>query len=451
MSEDSPLTQQPRSYEDPESSAANSDVLELRRRLDDAHLELQRLQDDLEERQRVSRLVKTLARRLLKEPVHKITGHYRRQAHRDDHLLQTDGFKPYAIRYRKPPAAGNRPVVVHVIGNFCVGGLSRLVVDIIEWTSDRYEHVVITLRNPDPPAFLGVKVVELGEKTSSGGFAQQLAHFDPAMVHVHHYAPHGLHHVWAWYRNAILGAVRIGARVIEGVNVPMIPYHHPAVRAYVFVSRYVQDTFGFLDAPNRVIYPGSDFSVFAPRSHKFSDTIGMVYRLDDSKLRPESIEVFIRVLQARPSARALIVGDGPLMAHFKQQVAAAGLKERFTFTGFVAYEKLPELYNQLDVFVAPIFSESFGQVTPFAMNMGISVAAYATGALPEMLAEPSVIAPTGDAAALATIILRLLAEPADAAALATRGQQRARQLFSVEAMVESYTELYGNILHPALT
>lgn len=417
----------------------------LRDQLDDSRLELQKLQDEMEERQSVFRLAKTLARRLLKEPWCKLTGHYRRKTHRDDHLLQTKSFKPYRLNYRNPP--GNRPcpVVVHVIGNFCVGGLSRLLVDIIERTSDDYDHVVLTLQNPQPPAFLGVKIEEVEEKTSARDFTRRLAAYKPAIIHVHHYAPHSLHHVWLWYRTAILAAASLEVPIIEGVNVPMTPYHHPAVRAYVFVSRYVQDSFGFAPSPNRVIYPGSDFSVFEPKPHQFTDTIGMVYRLDESKLRKESIDVFIRVLQTRASTRAIIVGDGPLLAHYQQQVAKAGLTDRFTFTGYVAYDQLPAYYNRMDVFVAPIFCESFGQVTTFAMNMGIPVAAYAAGALPEILDDLSVVAPPGEAEALAGIILSLLSDPDRSAVVAQKNQVRAREVFSVEAMVREYATLYSTM------
>ncbi len=427
-------------------TSAHYETADLRQRLDDAHRELQRLQDEMEERQKFPKLARTLARRLLKEPLFKLTGRYRRSIHRGDHLLKTPSFKPYTLTYRRPPGSRGRPVIVHVIGNFRIGGLSRLVLDLVEWTSDCYEHVVITLHNPDPPAFLGITVLELGEKTSAKEFGRAMSQYGPALVHVHHYAPHGLHHVWLWYRNATLGAARLAVPLIEGVNVPMLPYLHPAIRSYIFVSRYVEDTFGFLNAPNRTIYPGSDFAHFAPTSGDFTDTIGMVYRLDDSKLRRESIEVFVRVLEARSSCRALIVGDGPLLSCFQQRVNDAGLGDRVEFTGYVAYEKLPKYYDRMDVFVAPIFCESFGQVTPFAMNMGIPVAAYATGALPEMLDNPEVTAPTGDAQALAGIILRMLIEPDWAAAVAARGHARATELFSVEAMIREYTKLYDTLL-----
>lgn len=430
----------------PEEPLAADSRSTPRSRLDDYRLELQRLQDDLEERQSAWKLSKGLARVLLKEPFFKLTGRYHREVHKDDHLLLTGGFKPYQVNYRKPPAASPRPVVVHIAGNAAVGGLSRLWLDIIEWTSDEYSHIVITPHCPAPQAIVGVNILELGLKTSLQKFTRVIRSAKPALVHVHHCAPHSLYSAWQWYRTAVMAAAETGAPVVEGVNVPMTPYCHPAVRAYVFVSNYVRDTFGFQNCPNHVIYPGSDFSLFAPQPKKFSDTIGMVYRLDESKLRRESIQVFIRVLQWRPSAKALIVGDGCLLPHFKAEVKKAGLADRFLFPGYVAYERLPEFYRQMDVFVAPVFCESFGQVTPFAMNMGIPVAAYATGALPEILHDPTIVAPAGDSAGLAEIIVALLADPQRRGETAGCNQSRAAAHFSVGTMVSHYSKLYGTLV-----
>lgn len=429
--------------EEPLSAQQNSS---LRSRLDDYRLELQRLQDELEVRQQASHLVKSLVKAAMIEPLLKLSGKYSREVHKNDHELAKSDFKPYELKFRPEPAAGPRPVILHCIGNMAVGGLTRLVVDIIERSSDQYTHVVCTLHNPQPPAFIGARVIELGNDLSVKDFIRHIDRFKPALIHVHHCAPHSLYSAWHWFRNALLAAEAMAIPIVEGVNVPMTPYCHPAVRRYVFVSRYVQDAFAFEHCENSVIYPGSDFSLFTQRPHQFSDTIGMVYRLDESKLRSHSIDVFIRALQLRPTSKALVVGDGCLLPHFKDKVRQAGMSERFTFTGLVAYERLPEIYNQMDVFVAPVFCESFGQVTPFAMSMGIPVAAYATGALPEILDDPSVIAPTGDADALAGVVTRLLADPAWHAQVARRQQKRAQDCFSVETMVAEYVKLYSALL-----
>ena len=112
----------------------------------------------------------------------------------------------------------------------------------------------------------------------------------------------------------------------------------------------------------------------------------------------------------------------------------------------MAYEELPRLYAELAVFVAPVWQESFGQVTPFAMHMGIPVAGYDVGALPEVLGSHDLLAPPGDSGALANIIVDLLDDPAKRHAVGRFNRTRAAALFSVELMASRYRTLYEDVL-----
>jgi glycosyltransferase involved in cell wall biosynthesis len=172
----------------------------------------------------------------------------------------------------------------------------------------------------------------------------------------------------------------------------------------------------------------------------------MVYRLDDDKLHPNAIDVFVSIVAQRPGTRALVVGGGPLLERYRRVVAAAGLAESFTFTGYVSYDDLHAYYAQLSVFVAPVRSESFGHVVPLAMSMGIPVAAYAVGALPEILDDSSVLAPPGDAETLAAIVCQLLDSRDRRLALGAVNRNRAVERFSVDAMANQYAELYASVL-----
>ena len=134
--------------------------------------------------------------------------------------------------------------------------------------------------------------------------------------------------------------------------------------------------------------------------------------------------------------------------------AAAGLEDAFTFTGYAAYETLPALYAQMSVFVAPVHTESFGQVTPFAMGMKLPVIGYDVGAIPEIIGaasptasrgEASLVAPPGDSARLGAIAAALLDDRPRRIALGEANRARAERLFSVEAMVAAYEALYREL------
>jgi glycosyltransferase involved in cell wall biosynthesis/SAM-dependent methyltransferase len=348
---------------------------------------------------------------------------------------------PYMVRM-PVPAAGVRPRVVHVIANFMTGGSSRLIIDLIERLGDRYEQRVVTSHVPEPPAYVGprVDVVSLG--AGERGFPQHLA--DASLIHVHYWGEVDE----PWYRNAFAAVSGLTCPVIENVNTPVAPFRSQRVARYVFVSDYVQKEFGGDDAPEDVIYPGSDLTFFerGTREADDGDTIGMVYRMERDKLDENAIDAFILTTQMRPRTRAIIVGGGSLLPEFKRRVNRAGLTDRFSFTDYVAYVDLPSLYASMTVFVAPVWKESFGQVSIFAMAAGVPVVGYATGAIPEIVADPGLVVPYGDSGALAEVIVRLLDDRAARTAVSERNRQRAQAHYTIDAMVASYARLYASLL-----
>ncbi len=99
-----------------------------------------------------------------------------------------------------------------------------------------------------------------------------------------------------------------------------------------------------------------------------------------------------------------------------------------------------------EVFVAPVWKESFGRVTPFAMHMGIPVAGYDIGALSEILGDHSLLAPSGASSALAGIIIQLLDDPQKRPSVGQANRQRAAAQFSVKTMVEKYRSVYAEVI-----
>lgn len=347
-------------------------------------------------------------------------------------------YQPYNI---KPPAAmrQDQPRVLHFIGNFFTGGSSRLVVDLLEHLGGEYEQQIITQRVARPAAYIGAVITEY-DKSQTDQMLAYVHRYKPDFVHVHYWGSSDL----PWYA-AVFGVLeQVGCRVIENVNVPVAPYISATVQTYVYVSRYVLDCFGTAGAENRVVHPGSDFDLFRKgRAVAAAHTIGMVYRLDTDKLNEQSIDVFIKVAESNPKVKCLIVGGGTLLTLFKQKTVEAGVAHNFEFTGYVSYEKLPSLYRRMGIFVAPVWQESFGQVTPFAMSTGIPVVGYNIGALEEIIGDPSQLAPGNDSDRLAEIILRLLDDRPRRQAIGDFNRNRALEGFSIQKMIGEYRSLYA--------
>ena len=351
------------------------------------------------------------------------------------------GTECYQVKILAAPQTA-RQRIVHVIANFITGGSSRLVVDLFEHLGHLYEQEVVTQYNPSPPNYTGIPIHEFAGSHAQEKFVDYLNRYQPELIHIHYWED------TRWYGRMINAAHEFGCEVIENVNTPTAPYTDACISRYIFVSDYVKNRFGKRDESSFMIYPGSNFTLFYRDESQAipDDCIGMVYRLDIDKLNNRSIDVFIKVVQKRPQTKVVIVGGGHYLEPYKAAVKAHKVENAFNFTGFVPYEKLPEFYSQMSLFVAPVWKESFGQVSPFAMSMGIPIVGYNAGALAEIIGDASLLATRGDSDALTEIIVDLLDDKERRQQLGYRNRERAHKLFSVESMIESYTKLYQELI-----
>lgn len=346
-----------------------------------------------------------------------------------------------AYEVRLAPAGEPRARVLHAIANFMTGGSSRLVVDIMEGLGHIYQQKILTGYIPAPLAYRGIAVREC---RSPYEMVKILETFRPDVLHVHYWGDVD----FGWYDKVFRAAEEVGCKIVENVNTPVVPYRSPIVRQYVYVSDYVMRDFGRSGEASLVIHPGSDLDFFSNKrtGDAPENCIGMVYRLEPDKLTLQSIDVFIEVAKRRPGTRMLIVGDGSFLNAYKQTALAQGVADSFVFTGAVPYEELSNLYAQMSVFVAPVWKESFGQVSSFAMSMGTPVVGYRVGGLEEIVDDDALLAPAGDSDQLANIIIKLLGDREMRRRIGERNRQRVQSLFSVGQMIEKYEALYRSVI-----
>lgn len=106
-------------------------------------------------------------------------------------------------------------------------------------------------------------------------------------------------------------------------------------------------------------------------------------------------------------------------------------------------EDVPALLAAARVFVHPSVEEGMGQAVIEAMLAGLPVVCSDAGGLPEVVGATAIVVPRGDPAALAEGIRRALAgdhPPVEAARI------RARERFSVDAMVQGTLDAYRAVL-----
>lgn len=97
--------------------------------------------------------------------------------------------------------------------------------------------------------------------------------------------------------------------------------------------------------------------------------IGHVGRFDVPKNHTFLIEIFESLLGRLPTARLVLVGDGPLRTEIEKRVKSKGLEDRVLFLGVRA--DVPEIMGCLDVFLFPSLYEGLGIVLIEAQAAGI--------------------------------------------------------------------------------
>lgn len=343
----------------------------------------------------------------------------------------------YAVSVRQPVLPTRRRLL-HIIPNVFVGGSTQLVVDLHDHLGHLFEMEVLTAALPPGGSHTGMRIHRVGLDEPTERLAPIIRGSRPDLVHVHYWGSTDD----CWYAPAFEAALALGVPVIQNLNTPIGPYRDARIAATVCVSSYVRQTFA-ADMPDcAIIHPGIDqtwFDIEPSTSPDAKDTVAIVYRLDRDKLDPDALDSAIETVRLRPRTRFVVVGEGPLLPIFIARVRKAGVRDNFDFRGAVSYRDLPAVYAGAQVFLAPVARESFGQVVPFAMAMGLAVVGNNIGALPEILGSTETLG--NDATETGMILARLLDDGPALAALGSANRRRARS-FNMDAMIAGYEALY---------
>ncbi len=131
--------------------------------------------------------------------------------------------------------------------------------------------------------------------------------------------------------------------------------------------------------------------------------------------------------------------------HVTRLIMKLGLKSKVSFAGPVS--RVESFMENIHLLVHPALvsaRESFGLVALEAMASGRPVAAFACGALPEIIqnSKTGIIVPDESAEALAQALAKILKQPTSIPRMGRAGTVRARKLFSIKTLRDQLRLLY---------
>lgn len=173
--------------------------------------------------------------------------------------------------------------------------------------------------------------------------------------------------------------------------------------------------------------------------------VAVVARLVEAKALHFMLEAAAQVVEAVPTVRFLMVGDGPLEAELKAQTERLNLNSHVIFTG--RRQDVPQIYAASQAAALSSVREGFSNVVVEAMTAGLPVVATDVGGNREAVIDGhnGFIVPSRQPQVLAQGLIKLLSDQTLAEAMGRSGRQRAQELFSLEKMVEKTEALYDTL------
>jgi len=178
-----------------------------------------------------------------------------------------------------------------------------------------------------------------------------------------------------------------------------------------------------------------------------SPVIGIVATLTPKKDHFTFLRSAEKVIEEFPSARFLIVGDGPLRPKIEQLADNLGLNSSAIFTG-----RRNDVANLINIFdIAVLTSQHTEGCSNFileAMGLNKPVIATDVGGNKELVVDgvTGKIVPKNDRVSLAETIISLLKNPEATKKLGENGYERQKKYFDVDRMVQEYEALYENLI-----
>lgn len=387
------------------------------------------------------------------------------------------------VAQRETRGAGARPLaVVHAVLSLDVGGLERVVLDLVREGKARGQVVsVLCLERPGTQAAeaeaLGARVLCAGKRpgldfSSVRRIREILGQARPDVVHTHQAA-------------ALLYAGAAARRA--GVPVVVHTEHNNHIRKRQarfgrlrtrllgrVAGRYARrifcvsgDVLGavrehgvYPAAKSSVVYNGIDLSPHdAPVDAAAlraslgipadAPLVGSVGRLNEVKRQDLLVRAFAALRRTRPAAHLLLVGDGPTMGALRELAKQLSVGDCVHFAG---YQARPAPYLRvMDVFALTSRIEGMPLVVLEAWAAGVPVVASRVGGIPEVVAdgESGLLFESGDEGALVGLLSQLLADASLARRIAERGRELVRSRYASAVMAGNYERHYLELLGPA--
>jgi sugar transferase (PEP-CTERM/EpsH1 system associated) len=363
----------------------------------------------------------------------------------------------------------NKLRIVHLVRALDVGGLERVVLDLVTHRSEAVDARVLCLEHRGEIAqrfeSAGVEVQVLSSGGSSAGrriwsLTKTLRKLRPHVLHTHNAAPH-LNGALA----ANLARVPVLVHTKHGRNYPkdrkLVLQNRIAARLsskVVCVSHDAAEVARNIEkvSENRiaVIHNGINIGRFRMNPAPFKSLTCRaihVARLNWVKDQATLLRAVRLVVDKLPGFELDVIGDGPARQEIVALQKELALEECVRFHG--AREDVADWLARADLFVLSSVSEGICLTLLEAMAAGLPIVATDVGGNREVVdnGNTGTLVPPSDPDAMAKAILTMCTSAPVAREMGRRGRERVESHFDVRMMVARYETMYRELLDRALS
>ncbi|CAG1005543.1 partial D-inositol 3-phosphate glycosyltransferase, partial [Anaerolineae bacterium] len=140
-----------------------------------------------------------------------------------------------------------------------------------------------------------------------------------------------------------------------------------------------------------------------------------------------------------------MVGDGPMFAEVKQEIAQHGQTERFNLPGWVTPQEVLNQFSKSDILFMPSFSEGLPVVGVQALAKGLAIVASKIGGFLDLVSHErnGYLINVHDKAAFSQALRKLIASPDLLLRFRKSSIEKSRD-FDIQKVVDRYQTIFQN-------
>jgi len=199
----------------------------------------------------------------------------------------------------------------------------------------------------------------------------------------------------------------------------------------------------------RVIHNGIDTEVFTPSRRvrkKSAKQILWVGRFVPGKGVRYLIDAFNILIKECSDIRLLLIGQGPLKNKIRQKIDNLGLSQNIIIEDFIPNSRLPEVYQQSDIFVLPSINEGVPRTLLEAMSCGIPVVCTNLPHLADIIRGCGLLVPPRDPVSIAKAVSKIIFCKEVARELGWNGRKKVIKNHSWKDTVKKILKLYEDLI-----